>query len=251
VLDGTFNGLVAARGALAYRDFCARPADPPPATNVSAAMPAPGGSALDEAESLALMKAWNIPVAPHAIADSEEAAANAARTIGYPLVLKTAMPGILHKSDVGGVRLGLSDESSVRAAYRDMATRLGPRALLACMVPKGVELALGMVDDPQFGPLVTVGAGGVLIELLSDRRAALAPFGPMTARRLLDRLAVRRLLDGYRGGAKVDIDRLCTIIAAFSVMAAELAGSVAEIDINPLVCGAEIIAVDALIVPRK
>jgi acyl-CoA synthetase (NDP forming) len=251
VLDGTFNGLVAVRGALAYRDFCARPADPPPAAKASAAMPPPGGAALDESASLALLKAWKIPVASHGVADSEESAAGAARKIGYPLVLKTAVPGILHKSDVGGVRLGLQDENAVRAAYRDMAARLGPRVLLARMVPKGVELALGMVDDPQFGPLVTVGAGGVLIELLSDRRAALAPFGPLAARRLVDGLAVRRLLDGYRGGAKVDIDRLCAIIASFSVMAAELSGSVAEIDINPLVCGAEIVAVDALIVPRK
>jgi acyl-CoA synthetase (NDP forming) len=253
VLDGTFNALVAARGALAYRDFCARPADaPPPAARTSThAIPPPGSAALDEAASLALLNAWDIPVAAHAVADSEDAAASAARGIGYPLVLKTAMPGILHKSDVGGVRLGLQDENTVRAAYRDMAARLGPRALLARMVPKGVELALGMVDDQQFGPLVTVGAGGVLIELLSDRRAALAPFGPLTARRLLDGLAVRRLLDGYRGGAKVDIDRLCAIVASFSVMAAELSGSVAEIDINPLVCGAEIVAVDALIVPRK
>jgi acyl-CoA synthetase (NDP forming) len=254
VLDGTYNALVAARGALAYRDFSARPADPPPAAKASghdAVAALRGSAALDEAASLALLKAWDIPVASYAVADSEEAAATTARALGYPLVLKTAMPGILHKSDVGGVRLGLVDENAVCAAYRDMAGGLGPRVLLARMVPKGIELALGMVDDPQFGPLVTVGAGGVLIELLSDRKAALAPFGPATAARLLDGLALRKLLDGYRGGAKVDLDRLSAIVAAFSVMAAELSGSVAEIDINPLVCGAEIVAVDALIVPRK
>ena len=161
------------------------------------------------------------------------------------------MPGILHKSEVGGVHLGLHDESAVRTAYREMAARLGPRVLLARMVPKGVELALGMVDDLQFGPLVTIGAGGVLIELLSDRKAALAPFGPLTAAHLLEGLALRRLLDGYRGGSRVDIDRLCAIVASFSVMFAELSGSIAEMDINPLVCGTEITAVDALIVPRK
>lgn len=252
VLDGTYNALIAARGALAYRDFCARPADPPPAAKASAHEAAArlrGGKASDEAESLALLKAWDIPVAAHAVVQSEEAAIASARGIGYPLVLKTAMPGILHKSDVGGVRLGLLDEDAVRQAYRDMA-RLGPRVLVARMVPKGVELALGMVDDPQFGPLVTVSAGGVLIELLSDRKAALAPFGPLTARRLLEGLALHRLLEGYRGGAKVDLDRLATVVASFSVMAAELAGRIAEIDINPLVCGPEIVAVDALIVPK-
>jgi acyl-CoA synthetase (NDP forming) len=252
VLDGTYNALIAARGALAYRDFCARPADPPPAAKASAHEAAArlrGGKASDEAESLALLKAWDIPVAAHAVVQSEEAAIASARGIGYPLVLKTAMPGILHKSDVGGVRLGLLDEDAVRQAYRDMA-RLGPRVLVARMVPKGVELALGMVDDPQFGPLVTVSAGGVLIELLSDRKAALAPFGPLTARRLLEGLALHRLLEGYRGGAKVDLARLATVVASFSVMAAELAGRIAEIDINPLVCGPEIVAVDALIVPK-
>jgi acyl-CoA synthetase (NDP forming) len=253
VLDGTFNALAAARGALAYRDFCARPADPPPSARASAhdqGARLRGGKALDEAASLALLKAWDIPVASHAVVDSEEAAIEAAHAIGYPLVLKTAMPGILHKSDVGGVRLGLHDENAVRAAYRDIAARLGPRVLLARMAPKGVELALGMVDDPQFGPLVAVGAGGVLIELLSDRKAALAPFGPLTARRLIDGLALRPLLDGYRGGAKAHIEKLATILASFSVMAAELSGQIAEIDINPLICGAEILAVDALIVPK-
>lgn len=254
VLDGTLHALVAARGALAYRDFCARPADPPPAAKAAAHEAAAhlrGGRALDEADSLALLKAWDLPVASHAIAQSEEAAIRSARGIGYPLVLKTAMPDILHKSDVGGVSLGLQDEAAVREVYRDMAARLGPRVLLARMVPKGVELALGMVDDPQFGPLVTVGAGGVLIELLSDRKAALAPFGPLTARRLIEGLALHRLLKGYRGGSRVDLDKLADIIASFSVMAAELAGRIAEIDINPLVCGAEIVAVDALIVPKS
>ena len=126
--------------------------------------------------------------------------------------------------------------------------RLGPRAIVARMMPKGVEIALGMVRDPQFGPLVTVGAGGVLIELLSDRRAALAPFGPAAARRLLDGLALRRLLDGYRGGTAVDIDDLALAISRFSMLAADLVDLVAEIDVNPLVCGREIAAVDALFV---
>lgn len=250
VLDGTMNALVAARGALAYRDFCSRPGDPPPQHRASVRAQVGTGPALDEAASLAVLEAWGIPVAAHAVAETEDATAEAARLIGYPLVLKTAAAGVLHKSDVGGVRLGLRDENAVRTAYREVAAQLGPRVLLARMVPKGLELALGMVNDPQFGPIVTVGAGGVLIELLSDRKAALAPFGPITAARLLDGLAVRRLLEGYRGSARVDLDKLTAVIASFSVMAAELSGSVAEIDVNPLVCGAEITAVDALIIPR-
>ena len=111
------------------------------------------------------------------------------------------------------------------------------------MVPRGVELALGMIRDPQFGPVVTVGAGGVLVELLDDRVRALAPFGPATARRLLDRLKLRPLLDGYpRGAARRHRRGSRRSWPPFSVLAADLADVVAEIDVNPLIAGPEILA---------
>jgi acyl-CoA synthetase (NDP forming) len=160
------------------------------------------------------------------------------------------MPGILHKSDVGGVRLGLAEEAVVAAAYRDLATRLGPRVLVMAMAGKGVELSFGAVVDPQFGPLVMVGAGGVLIEMMKDRRFALPPFDPGEARRLLDGLALRPLLDGKRGQKPVDIDALASSLAAFSVLVADLKGLIAEIDINPLLAGPTgAVALDALVVP--
>jgi acyl-CoA synthetase (NDP forming) len=170
--------------------------------------------------------------------------------LDYPLALKTAEPGILHKSDVGGVRLGLTTEAELLDAYRDLEQRLGPRVLLAPMARRGVELAIGMVRDPQFGPVVTVGAGGALVELLRDRRAALAPFGEATARRLIESLALARLLRGYRGLAPVDVARLAEVIARFSVLAADLADIIAEIDVNPLLAGRDILALDALIVVK-
>ena len=255
VLDGTYNGLIAVRGALSYRDFRARPVDPPPAIaprlgaqrrrlgeELCAAGP------LDEANALALLAAYDIPVVAHGVVDGEDAAVATAARFVYTVVLKTAMLGILHKTERSGVHLNLADEKAVRAAWLDLERRLGSRAIVARMMPRGVEIALGMVRDPQFGPLVTVGAGGVLIELLSDRRAALAPFGPAAARRLIDGLSLRRLLDGYRGGSAVDIDRLALAISRFSMLAADLADLVHEIDINPLICGNEIAAVDALFV---
>ena len=255
VLDGTFNGLIAVRGVLAHRDFRDRPDDPLPAVAPHVgpwrrrhAEQLFAGGPLDEGKSLALLTAFDVPVVPHQVVESETAAIAAAVRLGYPVVMKTAVFGIMHKSEVRGVHLDLIDEAALRAAWRDLADRLGTRAIIARMMPKGVEIALGMVRDPQFGPLVTVGAGGVLIELLSDRRAALAPFGPATARRLLDGLSLRRLLDGYRGGTAVDIDRLALTISYFSLLAASLADLVREIDVNPLVCGREIAAVDALIV---
>ncbi len=248
VLDGTTNALVAVRGALAYRDFLARRDDPPPAGPAAPrSLPAHGG-ALDETASLSLLADWNIPTVRHRIVQSAAEAREAVATLGFPCVCKTAQPGILHKSDVRGVLLGLKDADAVAAAYEDLAARLGPRVLVAPMAPRGVELALGMIDDPQFGPLVTVGAGGTLVELLSDRQVALAPFGPATARRLIDRLALRRLLDGYRGGPAADLDQLAAVIARFSVLASGLASRLAEIDVNPLLVGSEIIALDALVV---
>lgn len=256
VLDGTQNGLTAVRGALAYRDFLSRPPDPCPSLPGSPADRRASARerldrGMDESGALALLAAYGIPVADHAVVETEADAVAAATRIGFPVVLKTAMPDILHKSDVGGVKLGLSNAEAVRAAWADLAGRLGPRATVARMVPPGLEISMGFVRDPQFGPLVTVGAGGVLIELLADRRAALAPFGPATARRLLDGLALRRLLDGYRGAPAVAIDDLAEIVARFSVLAADLDGLVAEMDVNPLVCGPDIVAVDALAVPSR
>jgi hypothetical protein len=115
------------------------------------------------------------------------------------------------------------------------------------MAAPGVELFLGFVRDAQFGPLVVVGAGGILAEFLADRAAALAPFGPATARRLLERLKIRKLLDGFRGAPAPDLDELAGLIARFSVMAAELGDLIGEMDVNPLICGSTIVAVDALI----
>jgi acyl-CoA synthetase (NDP forming) len=256
VLDGTQNGLAAVRGALAWRDFRNRPDDPLPHVESFVRMRRRqqaaqriAAASLDEASGMAMLALYDVPVVAHEIVASEVAAVAAAVRLGFPVALKTAQPGILHKTDVGGVHLGLNDASAVRRAWQDIASRLGPRALVARMAGKGVEVALGMLRDPQFGPVVTVCAGGVLIELLADRRAALAPFGPLTARRLIGGLALARLLAGHRGGAAVDVDRLALTVSRFSVLAADLADLVAEIDVNPLVCGSDIAAVDALVVP--
>jgi acyl-CoA synthetase (NDP forming) len=258
VLDGTANALAAVRGALSYRDFRQRSDDPPPLPPAARAADRQAAWArlreatrpLDEAVSLSLLETWGLPAIPHVVVESPEEARRAGARLGYPVACKTATPGIPHKSDVDGVRLALADEQALLEAYADLSSRLGPRTLIAAMATRGVELSLGMVRDPQFGPIVVVAAGGVLIELIDDRRAALAPFGPVTARRLLDGLKIRRLLDGYRGGVAVDMDRLAHIVSLFSVLAAELADLVAEIDINPLVAGGDIVALDALVIAQ-
>jgi acyl-CoA synthetase (NDP forming) len=253
VLDGTAPALAAARGALAWRDAQARGPDPlpalPPADRAAWRARLASGVPLAEADALDLLAAWGIPVVPNYRAEREEDAL--AVPFAYPLVLKTAAPGIAHKSDVGGVKLNLCDEAALRAAYRDIAARLGPEVVIMPMLAPAPEIALGMVVDPQWGPLVVVSAGGVLIELLDDRAQALAPFGPATARRLIGRLRIAPLLAGYRGSPAADMDALALAISRFSILARDLADLVAEIDINPVLAGPAITGVDALIILRK
>jgi len=251
VLDGTFNALVAVRGALAYRDFLARPKDIAAAStaNVNTIKERIAGrGTLSEIESLAVLAAWNIPFVKHQPVASRNEAIAAARQIGFPVVLKTAAQNVAHKSDVGGVSLDIADDAALIAAYDDTAARLGAKAVVAQQMPAGVELSLGMVRDPQFGPVIVIGAGGILVELLDDRVSTLPPFGPATALRLLNRLKLRKLLEGMRSRPPVDLKRLAETLSRFSVMCDALKDVVVEIDINPLVCGADIAAVDALIV---
>ena len=257
IIDGVETALRAIRCAFDYRDFRALPAIAPPAP------PAPDvvdrwrnrlsrGDALGEAEGLALLADFGVPAMAVRTAGNHDDALAAARAIGYPVVLKTAMDGIHHKSDVGGVKLGLGDDGALAAAYDDLAQRLGPQVLVAAMASSGVEMVLGITRDDQFGPLVMVGAGGVLVEVMADARAALPPIDATVARRLIDRLRVRPLLNGVRGAAPANIDAVTEAVARLSVLAATLGDCVAEIDVNPLIAGPNgCMAVDALVIGRR
>src|SRR5690606_4352714 len=115
-----------------------------------------------------LMQDFGLPVTPRRIVATRAEALAAAAGFGGPVVVKTAMPGIAHKSEVGGVKLNLSGEAAVGAAYDGLARRLGPTVLVAPMAAKGVEMILGVTRDPQFGPTLVIGSGGVLAEALKD-----------------------------------------------------------------------------------
>jgi hypothetical protein len=135
-----------------------------------------------------------------------------------------------------------------------MAGRLGSRALVMAMALPAPELALGIVRDPLLGPVVVVGAGGVLVELLADRAVALPPVDVAGAHRLLDRLALRPVLDGVRGAAASDLDAVAAAVVAVSQIAVELGEGIIALDVNPLRCGPSgAVALDALIVadPQK
>ncbi len=255
-IEGTENLLLAVRHAFAHRDFRALPPLAPPAGPGAAVVAAwrdrlASGAALEEAESLTLLAEFGIPNPGFARVESADEAVAAAVRLGFPVAVKTAMPGIHHKSEADGVRLGLAAPEEVGRAYRELAGRLGPRALVCRMAGPGVELALGLVHDPQFGPVLMLGAGGTLIEVLRDRRVALPPLDRPRAARLLDGLKLRPVLAGHRGRPAADLDRLAACIASFSVLAASLGDLIAELDVNPLIAGAEgAVAVDALVLPR-
>lgn len=208
-----------------------------------------GAGSLDEMESITFLGAFGLPVNSVCIVNDEEEALTAAAEIGYPLVMKTAAPGVAHKTDLRGVKLDLADPAAIIAAYRDLEGRLGPRVLLAPMRRGGVEMMLGMTRDPQFGPVVVIGFGGIHAELLNDVRCAIPPFDAAMARRLVDSLRLRPLLDGRRGAPPSDLESFCEAAARFSAVVDALRDVLAEVDLNPVLVGVHgCCALDALVV---
>ena len=252
VLEGTRSGLRAVRHLLQHSLQAARTT---PLVSVSAARQerwrARLGGPTGSLDCFALLRDYGIPTVGVATAASREEAVRAAAGLGWPVVLKTDEPGVAHKSDVGGVVLGLAEEAPLGRAYDDLAERLGPRVLVAATAPAGVELALGLVRDPLLGPLVVVAAGGVLVELLADRAVGLPPLDEDGALRLLDRLTARPLLDGLRGAAPADLSSVVACVRGLSQLAVELGDLIVALDVNPLIAGPTgAVAVDVLVVPQ-
>ena len=258
VLDGTVSSLRAVRHALDYRDFLAQKAvkaadrrENPRAQywrDLLAVRQAP----LTEDEGYALLGDYGIRVPPHRVVECREEALEAARAIGFPLVIKTAAPGILHKSDVGGVVLGVEDEASVTTAYDDLAERLGPRVLISGMASGTAEMAFGLVRDEQFGSFVMIAFGGVWIEILKDSQLAMVPVDEEVARRRIAELKMAKVLDGVRGAPPCDKQALVDTYVRLGELAADLGSHIAEMDINPVLVSADgVVAVDSLIVPAS
>ena len=213
----------------------------------------PRSRALDETASLARLSRAGIPVlAPIPVADGDGAAA-AARRLGFPVVVKLDATGLAHKSDIGGVRVGLADEVAVRAAAGALlALPLPPgvtrRGLLVSRQLDGVELILGGRRDPSFGPLVLVGLGGVLAEVLDDVAIRLAPVRSGEAETMLDELRGGACLRGVRGRPGVDRASVVASIVALGRLLVD-DPTIVEVDANPLISGpAGTAAVDALVV---
>ncbi|WP_029009060.1 acetate--CoA ligase family protein [Azospirillum halopraeferens] len=231
------------------------PADAAPA--VAAALESAGSGAVAERTAKALLARYGVPVVEERRAATAPEARRVATELGFPVVMKIDSADLPHKTEVGGVALGLADADAVEAACTAMVSRIAashPEArldgvLLQRMVPKGVEIVVGARMDPAFGPLVVVGLGGVLVELLRDSVAAPAPVTPGEAEAMLRGLKGARILDGFRDLPAVDVPALSELVARVSEFAADQAGRFTELDVNPLICrGDDIVAVDALIV---
>lgn len=251
VLDGVWSFLGGVRALFAYRDFQQRTTEAPPAVNAQTVQTwrqrLRAAGTLDEVAALAMLEDFGIETSKPLLADSAEALAAAAAQLGYPVVLKTAMPGILHKTEHDGVVTNLKDESDLLASYARIASKLGPKALVAPMIRTGSELFLGVKRDPQFGPVILIGFGGILAETIGDVTFAMPPFSMHDARRYLDTLKLRPVLDGIRGAEPANIERFCQLAARFSAMVHALRDDIAEFDVNPLIVHADgAVAVDAL-----
>lgn len=218
------------------------------------------GRSLTEIGSKRVLSAYGVPVTREILAPDEEAAVTAWRDIARPVAVKIVSPDIAHKTEVGGIRLDLNDAEAVRAAFQAV-TAAGRKAVpharidgvvVQEMAPKGIEIIVGAKRDPQFGPLIAVGLGGVMAELLTDTAVRLAPVSADEARAMLRSLRAYPLLAGFRGTAGIDLDALVPVIQRISEFAADFAAHIEEIDVNPLIATAtDIVAVDALLVAAE
>jgi acetate---CoA ligase (ADP-forming) subunit beta len=165
-----------------------------------------------------------------------EEADHFAREIGYPVVAKVVSPRILHKSDVGGVAVGIADAGRLAEVFRRFQGMDGFVGMIVEEIVSGLELILGAKLDFQFGPMILLGMGGTGVDIYQDVALRMAPLSGKDAHAMIAGLKAHRLLEGYRGAEKVDREKLTETILAFSSMVMELAKRIASIDINPLLC---------------
>ncbi|MCY4392838.1 MAG: acetate--CoA ligase family protein [Chloroflexi bacterium] len=211
---------------------------------------------LSEVEAKGALAEAGVPVTATSLAQTREEAAAQAEAISYPVALKVVSPNVAHKSDVGGVVLGLESHEEVAEGYDEIIRSVQaaqPSAIIEGvsvqeMASPGVEVIVGVTTDPQFGPVMMFGLGGIMVEVLGDVAFRLAPLGEGDARDMIDEIQGRQVLDGVRGQPPVDVGAIEAMLDQVSQFAAEHP-EVAELDLNPVIASPEgAIAVDARIV---
>lgn len=220
-----------------------------------------GLSVLNEADSKALLRAYGLATPREDVVGSADGAVRAGKAIGFPLVLKLVSTEVTHKSDIGGVILDIKSEDELRSAYARLEQNLAEarpgarldQALVAEQVSGGIELVLGVQRDPEIGPVLMFGAGGVLLELTKDVSFGAVPLPPWQAKAMIERTTAGRLLKGYRGAPACDEASVLAALNALGRLAHDLGDQIESIDINPLVArpaGQGAVALDALVVLR-
>ena len=183
---------------------------------------------LDPGETRELLDAYGIPLVPERVAATPADAVAVARELGFPAVVKTALPGA-HKTETGGIALDLADESAVR----DAIDRIGAPVIVQPMIAGGTELLAGLVQDPVFGPLVAFGPGGVLAELIGEAEFRIAPLTDVDAQTLVLGGKAGRLVRGFRGAPASDVGALTELLVRLANLGLDLPG-VVELDLNPV-----------------
>jgi acyl-CoA synthetase (NDP forming) len=248
-LQGYARGMRALGSLAAYSRFLRRPASASRQPPVLVEPRPDGGPILNEVESKDLLRQAGLPVIETRLARTADEAVGQATAFGYPVVLKVVSPEVIHKSDAGGVRLRLGDEAAVRSAFADLARAPGfVGVAVQPMAAGGVELALGGHRDPQFGPVVLFGLGGVFVEALRDVALRVAPLSRVDAAEMLDEIRGRPLLEGARGQRPVDRGALLGVLCQLGdfLLARPWIESV---DLNPVLAGPEgLSALDARVV---
>lgn len=211
-----------------------------------------GQKALSETQSKKLLSAYGIPITREEIARSADEAAALAEGLGYPVVLKACSPDLMHKTEAGGVEIGLKSASEVREAYQRITglVRVPLEGILVQEMVRGPrELVLGLTRDVQFGPCVMFGLGGLMTEILNDTVFRVAPFDAAEALEMMQEIRAKAILGPFRGQAAADLEALGRSLIALGQIGLENP-AVAEIDINPMTIDPEgrVKAVDALVV---
>ncbi len=226
------------------------------------ALEARGGGALSEHEAKQLVAQWGVPIVTERLAASEDEAVEAAREIGLPVVVKVNSPDILHKTEADALRVGLTSDDAVRAAYREVVSNArahstGARiegVLVGEMVRDATEVIVGVTYDSQLGPVLLFGMGGILVEVMRDVALRVCPISRLDAEEMVAQVRGSRLLHGFRGQPKADVDALVETLVRVSDLAVHLDGVIEELDINPLAVlpeGGGVKALDALVTLKR
>ena len=253
VIDGMHSFLAGVRCLHQYRDFLNRKDEINVDLNADKMKKYQGqlekSDFVSEADALNMFFDLSLNANQSNIVANEEELVSTAKEMGFPLVLKTAVEDVYHKSELSGVYLNIDTEEKLRSSYKELQEKLPGNALLAKMVQsEGVEMIVGMTTDQQLGPMVTIGFGGYYAEAMNDAITLMPPFSKEMAKNALSKLKMKTLLEGYRGSKPADLDAFAEFASRFSVIAVELSNQVCEIDLNPVILGNDnCIAVDALI----